>query len=200
MSEPQRHPTVTEGGAGGMSMPNTPGENASWIRALAVGAYLATVIAANWLTAHYGFVPVGLGLLATAGTYAAGLAFVARDLVQDTAGRSGAVIVLVAGAGLSWFVATPTLAVASAAAFGLSELADMAIYTPLRRRGYVRAAFASNLVGAAVDTVVFLWLAGFGLAGVAGQLVGKTWITLLVVGAVVVARAFLRHGVRAEGA
>lgn len=160
------------------------------LRILAIATYLATIVAANWATAHYGFVPVGLGLMATAGTYAAGLAFVARDAVQDTAGRLGAIAALAAGAALSWWLSTPALAIASAVAFGLSELADMAIYTPLRRRGYARAAIASNLVGAVVDTVVFLWLAGFGLAPlvVAGQLVGKAWVTALVVALVVMVR------------
>lgn len=171
-------------------------------RLLSIAAYLGSIVAANWLTAHYGFVPVGFGLMATAGTYAAGLAFVARDAVQDTAGRIGVLIVLAVGAVMSWFLSTPALAVASAVAFGLSELCDMAIYTPLRERGYVRAAVASNVAGSVVDTFVFLWLAGFGLAPlvVAGQLVGKTWITVVVVGLVVIARALLRNRVRAQGA
>jgi queuosine precursor transporter len=167
----------------------------------AIAGYVGTVVAANWLTAEYGLVPVGFGLLATAGTYAAGLAFVLRDAVQDTAGRLAVLGALLVGAGLSWWLANPALAVASAAAFGLSELADMAIYIPLRKRGYVRAAVASNVVGSVVDTVVFLWLAGFGLAPlvIAGQLVGKVTVTAVVVGLVVVVRALLRHRVRAEG-
>jgi uncharacterized PurR-regulated membrane protein YhhQ (DUF165 family) len=170
-------------------------------RVLAVLAYLCSIVAANWLTARYGFVPVGLGLAATAGTYLAGLAFVARDAVQDTAGRLVAVGALAAGAAVSWFASTPQLALASAAAFGLSEMVDMAIYTPLRRRGYVRAAVASNLVGSVVDTLVFLTIAGFGLAPVvvAGQLVGKAWVTAAIVAGVVGVRAVLRHRVRAEG-
>lgn len=170
------------------------------MRALSVLAYLGSIVAANWLTARYGFVPAGFGLMATAGTYTAGLAFVARDAVQDTAGRVAALAALLAGALLSWFAATPQLAVASAAAFALSEFVDMLVYTPLRRRGYVRAAMASNLVGSVIDTVVFLWLAGFGLAAgvVAGQLVGKAWVTLAVVGAVITARALLRNRERAE--
>lgn len=170
-------------------------------RVLALVAYLASIVAANWLTAEYGFVPVGFTLMATAGTYAAGLAFVARDAVQDTSGRLAAVAALAIGAGLSWWLAIPQLAVASAVAFGLSELADMAFYTPLRKRGYVRAAVASNLVGSVVDTVVFLWLAGFGLAWltIGGQLVGKAWITVLVVGVVMIVGVF-RHRVRATGA
>lgn len=169
-------------------------------RTAAILAYLASIVAANWLTAEYGFAPVGFGLMATAGTYAAGLAFIARDLVQDTAGRKGAFIALLIGAALSWVVANPALAIASAAAFGLSELADMLIYTPLRKRGYARAALASNVVGSVVDTVAFLWLAGFGLAVavVAGQLVGKIWVTLVVLALVVVSRGVLRNRVRTE--
>lgn len=171
------------------------------MKALAILGYLATIVAANWLTAEYGMVPVGFGLMATAGTYAAGLAFVARDAVQDTAGRIAVLVALLVAAGLSWWLANPALALASGVAFGLSELADMAIYTPLRKRGYVRAAVASNVVGSVVDTVVFLWLAGFGLAPlvIAGQLVGKVTVTAVVVGLVVVVRALLRHRVRAEG-
>lgn len=172
------------------------------IRVGAAAAYLSTVVVANWLTARYGFTPVGFGLMATAGTYAAGAAFVARDLVQDVSGRIGVLASLAVGAVLSWFASTPTLALASAVAFGLSELADMLIYTPLRKRGYVRAALASNVVGSVVDTLVFLWLAGFGLAAavVAGQLVGKGWITAVAVVGVVMSRAFLRHRVRASRA
>lgn len=167
-----------------------------------VMAYLASILVANWLTAHYGFVEVGFGLAASAGTYVAGLAFVARDAVQDTAGRLAVVGVLIVGAGMSWWLSTPALAVASAVAFGLSEFADMAVYTPLRRHGYVRAAVASNLVGSIVDTLLFLSLAGFGLAPlvVAGQLVGKAWVTVAVVVLVVITRALLRNRVRAEGA
>jgi uncharacterized PurR-regulated membrane protein YhhQ (DUF165 family) len=165
------------------------------LAAASVAIYLATIIAANWLTVHYGFIPVGFGLATTAGTLAAGLAFVARDAVQDSAGRAVALIALVVGCAASWWLASPALATASLVAFGLSELADMAIYTPLRRRGYVRAALASNLVGSVVDTVAFLWLAGFGLAPlvVAGQLVGKAWMTAVVVGLVVIVRAVLRQ-------
>lgn len=174
-------------------------------RILTVVAYLASIVAANWLTAHYGLVPVGFGLAATAGTYAAGLAFVARDAVQDTAGRVAVLAAIVAGALLSWLVSTPQLAIASGAAFGLSEVADMAIYTPLRHHGYLRAALASNLVGAAVDTVAFLWLAGFGLTAAvfAGQMVGKAWVTAATVGLVLAVRsrhALLRHRLDRAGA
>jgi uncharacterized PurR-regulated membrane protein YhhQ (DUF165 family) len=85
------------------------------------------------------------------------------------------------GFGLSWLVADPKFAVASAAAFGLSELADFAVYTPLRKRGWLTAVIASNIVGLIVDSLLFLWLAFGSLDFLAGQLVGKAWMTALAV-------------------
>jgi uncharacterized PurR-regulated membrane protein YhhQ (DUF165 family) len=171
--------------------------------------FIATILAANYVTTQYGMVPVGFGLMATAGTYCAGLTFVLRDLVQDgleapadrvtrwlrargirwTPGRMNDSIqfaalgaLIVAGAALSYAVSAPAIALASATAFLLSESADFAVYSPLRDRGYIRAALASNFVGAVVDTAVFLGIAGFPLSqAFAGQMAGKVAVTLAVV-------------------
>lgn len=168
----------------------------------AAGAFLACILAANAATSHLGLVPVGFGLTATAGTYFAGACFVLRDVVHDRAGTAVALGVVLLGAALSYLIADPFIALASGVAFLVSEVADLLIYAPLRDRGYVRAAVASNLVGALVDTLLFLYIAGFGIAGsiVAGQLVGKLWLTLAAVLAVGGARALLREPVDAAGA
>ncbi|MDT0608809.1 VUT family protein [Streptomyces lancefieldiae] len=166
-------------------------------RALAaITAFVATIAAANWATTHYGLVPVGFGLTATAGTYAAGAALLLRDVVQDTAGPRWVFAGIAAGAVLTT-VMSPALAIASTVAFLLAELLDMAVYTPLRSRGWARAALASGLVGAIVDTYAFLTLAGFPITThtVAGQLVGKAlWVTALPV-AVVLATRMVRRAV-----
>lgn len=150
---------------------------------LALVAYVACIVGANVATHALGFVPVvpGLALTVTAGTYLAGLALLARDVVQDTAGRWWVLAAIGAGAALSWWLSTPELALASGAAFLVAETADMAVYTPLRRKGWARAVFASNAVGAFLDTVVFLTLAGFPVwANVPGQMIGKVaWATLI---------------------
>lgn len=128
--------------------------------------------------------------MATAGTYAAGAALLLRDVVQDTLGRVWVIAGILAGAGLAALTA-PSLALASAVAFLVAELADMAVYTPLRDRGWARAVLASNIVGAIIDTYLFLWLAGFPVtpSGVGGQLVGKLlWATLLPVLVIVAIR------------
>jgi uncharacterized PurR-regulated membrane protein YhhQ (DUF165 family) len=173
-----------------MSVIDTVRRNTKTLGTVALVAYISVILAANYLTEHYGMVAVGFGLTATAGTFAAGAALLVRDMVQDTLGRAATVIGILAGAGLTWFV-SPALATASAVAFLVAELADMAIYTPLRSRGWTPAVIASNVVGAIVDTFVFLHLAGFPVTaqGVEGQLVGKLlWATALPVALVVAVR------------
>jgi uncharacterized PurR-regulated membrane protein YhhQ (DUF165 family) len=82
---------------------------------------------------------------------------------------------VVGGIALSAVFGSGRIAAASAIAFGLGELADLAVYRPLRRRGWRRAVAGSNAVGALVDTVIFLAVAGFPVtpAAVGGQLVVK---------------------------
>lgn len=147
---------------------------------VALSAYAACIVAANVLTSRFGMIPTGFGLMVTAGTYAAGLALLARDWLHDAAGRRGVLAAILIGAVISGWLASAALAIASGVAFLVSELADMAVYSPLRRKGWARAVIASNTAGAVVDSLLFLWLAGFPiLAAVPGQLVGKVvWATL----------------------
>ena len=65
---------------------------------------------------------------------------------------------------------------ASAAAFLLSETVDLAVFTPLQRKGLVLAAAASSAVGLVADSVVFLYLAFGSLEFMAGQILGKAWM------------------------
>jgi uncharacterized PurR-regulated membrane protein YhhQ (DUF165 family) len=161
----------------------------------AVAVYVGAIVGANYVTNHYGLIAVGFGLTATAGTYLAGCALMLRNLVQDALGRPVVFAAIVAGAALS-ALTSPALAVASGVAFGVSETLDMAVYTPLRRRGWARAVVPASLLGALVDTFVFLYLAHFPVtaAGVAGQLVGKTWAVWVPVVAVLIVRKAVRRG------
>jgi uncharacterized PurR-regulated membrane protein YhhQ (DUF165 family) len=165
--------------------------------AAALATYITAIAAANWLTARHGEVPVGLGLVVTAGTYAAGAALLLRDVVQETCGARWVFAGIAAGA-LITAATSPALAVASTAAFVLAELLDTAVYTPLREHGWARAALASGCVGALVDTLAFLTLAGFPItvSSVGGQLVGKAvWATALPVAALIAVRRVRRGSV-----
>lgn len=171
-----------------VSPTRTPTASASnrpvlWI---SLALYVASVPAANWLIRNVGSVvlpdgthlaPVGFGLLAPSGVYAAGVAFVARDVVQRAAGRRWALGAIVLGTLLSALV-SPQLALASGSAFLFSELADFAVYTPLQERHFVLAVFLSGVVGSVIDSLLFLSIAGIPMSALAGLLLGKLWVQL----------------------
>ncbi|WP_353646249.1 VUT family protein [Mesorhizobium sp. WSM2239] len=149
--------------------------------------FAGSIPLANWLIGNVGttcvpngpcLIPVAPGLVAPSGVLAVGLALVLRDLVQRRLGLSWAFAAIVIGALLSASFAPPALVVASTAAFLLSEIADLAVYTPLQRRGFVRAAIASSMVGLVIDSIVFLGLAFGSLEFLTGQVVGKAWMVL----------------------
>lgn len=153
-----------------------------------LAAFIATIPAANWLIGNVGtvcmpdgpcLIPVGFGLMAPSGVLMIGLALVLRDLVQRRLGLGWALAGIAAGAGLSWFVAAPALALASAGAFLFSELADTAVYTPLAKKRLIAAVWASSLVGTAIDSTLFLWLAFGTIAHLPGMVLGKMWMVAL---------------------
>lgn len=150
------------------------------------GLFLATVPLANWMIGNVGtcvpngpcLVPVGFGLMAPSGVLAIGAALVLRDAVHEQWGPRAAALLIVAGASLSVLVAPIGLVIASATAFLLSELADLAVYEPLRRSSLWVAVAVSGAAGALVDSAVFLIIAFGSLDYLAGQFVGKAWATL----------------------
>lgn len=163
-----------------MTSQSAPASNSSALRYLPLAGYISTIVLANWAIATFGAVPVGLGLLAPAGVYFAGLAFTLRDLTQDQLGRAWTIGAIIGGTLLSVLI-SPQFAFASGTAFLLSELADFAVYTPLRRRNWLGAIFASNVVGLTLDSALFLTLAFGSLEFLTGQVLGKGWMTLLAV-------------------
>lgn len=169
----------------------TPARIAVGITAAAL--VLGSLIMANWVTTDYGFIPVGFGFEATAGTLFAGVMLASRDAVQDALGRWAVVLMIVLGTTISLLISAPQIAIAAAVAFGVAELLDFAVYTPIRSRSIIGdkrwavAVVLSNIVGAFADTVIFLGIA-FGIDAImpalAGQMVGKMWATVayLVIG------------------
>lgn len=179
-------------------MTTTPRRNAGIV---AFVLYAGTVVAANWFVQHVGQVtpgggphtiPVGFGYRAPSGVLWIGVAFTLRDIVQSMLGKWATIVAIFVGAALSYVVA-PSLAVASATAFLVSEALDFAVYTPLVERDRVVAAVTlSNSVGLLIDTFVFLQLAFHSLNFWQGQVIGKGWMTLLALAVIVPARRSLR--------
>ena len=57
------------------------------VAVLSVAAFVASIVAANWMTSTFGLVPIGFGLLVTAGTAAAHC----TTLIQPTWEKDNAV-------------------------------------------------------------------------------------------------------------
>lgn len=151
-------------------------------------AFAATIPLANWLISNVGTVcipdgpcllPVGFGLTAPSGVLVVGASLVLRDMVHEAGGAKAALIAIGIGGVLSALFSAPALLFASVLAFVLAELADLAVYAPLRERRLWLAVLLSGIAGAVVDSAVFLWVAFGSLDYIAGQVVGKMWMTLI---------------------
>jgi uncharacterized PurR-regulated membrane protein YhhQ (DUF165 family) len=175
------------------------GQNDAAMRWLPFIGYVVSILLANWLVANLPPIVVWPlpELRAPAGVLAAGFVFSFRNLTQETLGRRFSVLAILLGAALSWFISGDTdlggplrLPLASGFAFLLSETLDFAVYTPIRRTGWVRAMLASDLAGQVLDSVIFLASAfgAGGLAFLAGQIVGKAWCTWVTVAIMILVR------------
>jgi uncharacterized PurR-regulated membrane protein YhhQ (DUF165 family) len=159
------------------------------MKLFAFAGFVGTVYAANWALGRYGIVPIGFGLMAPAGVYFAGLAFGLRDTLHELGGRLWVLAAIAVGAILSLVIEDAVripggylpIALASGIAFAVSELADLAVYEPLRRRQWTAAVVASNVVGAVVDSLLFLVLAFGSTAHMLGQVVGKSYMIAVAI-------------------
>lgn len=139
--------------------------------------YLIAIVAANLSVATFGpAISIVNAMLLI------GLDLTCRDRLHEAWAGRGLVwrmgLLISAGGALSYLLnaAAGPIAVASCAAFALSAAADGLVYQALRGRTYLVKINGSNVIGAAVDSVVFPALA-FGwplLWGiVAGQFLAK---------------------------
>ena len=150
---------------------------------LAAGAYLAVIVGANWAVRRFGLVPVGFGLYAPAGVYFVAAALVLRDASQYGIGKARTLVVMAAGVALSAVVAGPHLAVASGAAFAVSEMLDFGLFTWVAPR-WAWAVLAGGVAGAVADSVVFLSLAFGSLEFLPGQVLGKCYGIVVAAGVI----------------
>jgi len=154
--------------------------------AVLIAAFASTVPVANWIIGNVGtsctdgvcVIPTGFGYYAPSGVLVVGSALVLRDMVQEAGGIRAALLAIGIGGVLSWLVAPQSLVLASVIAFLLAELADLAVYTPLRKRRLGLAVLASGAVGSIFDSAVFLLVAFGSLQFIEGQILGKLWMSI----------------------
>lgn len=151
--------------------------------------FILTIPAMNWVVMNVGtvctpdgpcLIPVAPGLMAPSGVLMAGIALVLRDGLQAKLGVRWSLYAIILGAALSAFFSEPSLVIASVMAFFFSELADLVVYTPMRKRYPAWAIMASGLVGSFVDSAIFLSLAFGSVEFIFGQVIGKFWMSLAV--------------------
>lgn len=126
------------------------------MNALLIAVYIAAMVAANLLVWWLGpwFSPINAFFLI-------GLDLTLRDVMQERLTKWHLAGVIIVGGLITWGVnpAAKHIAIASATAFILSAIADWAVYTWLRTKPWLVRSNGSNVVGAAVDSVVFPTLA-----------------------------------------
>lgn len=142
-------------------------------------AYIATIALCN-----VGFVYVPLLTMPTGEKWPpmsllVGLVFVARDFAQKEVGHR-VWFAMLAGAALSYFMASPFVAIASAVAFLTSEAIDWAIYSFTRRPLHERILW-SSLASTPIDSAVFLAIIGhLSVSGVLAMTASKMIAALVI--------------------
>lgn len=156
---------------------------------VAFAAFAATIPAANWLIGNVGttcipqgpcLIPIGFGLMAPSGVLMIGLALVLRDWLHELAGWRWSLVAVLFGGALSLLFSPPSIAIASAVAFTLAELADLGVYTRLKARGAALAVMGSQIVGAALDSALFVYLAFGSFEFSAGTTLAKIYAGAVV--------------------
>jgi uncharacterized PurR-regulated membrane protein YhhQ (DUF165 family) len=122
--------------------------------------YIALIVAVN-----YGFTVVPLvelpgGVMWPPMSLVVGFVFIVRDFAQREIGHR-ILFAMAVGVGLSYIMADPYVALWSAIAFLVSELADWTVYTFTKRPMSDRVIY-SSILSAPLDSAVFL--IGLGIA------------------------------------
>jgi len=121
-----------------------------------IAVYIAAMVSANMLVWWLGpwFSPFNSFLLI-------GLDLTLRDVMHDRLSRWQMLGVILVGGFITWAVnpAAAKIAIASATAFGISAITDWLVYTYLRSKPWLVRSNGSNVVGAAVDSLIFPTLA-----------------------------------------
>ncbi len=102
---------------------------------------------------------INLADLLTYGAFTYPVAFLITDLTNRQFGPKFARVVVIAGfvvgIGISWYLSTPRIAIASGSAFLFGQLLDISVFNKLRRQAWWRAPLIASIVGTLLDTAMF---------------------------------------------
>lgn len=123
-----------------------------------IAIYIGSILAVNVGFVHVPLVPLPTGDMWPPISLAVGLVFVFRDFAQRDVGH-WVIPAMLVGAALSWWMASPYVAVASVTAFLVSEAIDWAVYT-FTKQPFHNRIILSSLASTPVDSAVFLLMIG----------------------------------------
>ncbi len=127
-----------------------------------IAAMTFVVVASNILV-QYPFDHLGMKDILTWGAFTYPIAFLVNDLTNRTYGKSAARRVVIAGfviaVILSFYLATPRIAIASGTAFLAGQLLDIQVFDRLRRQSWWKAPFMATVFGSMLDTAIFFTMA-----------------------------------------
>lgn len=142
-------------------------------------AYMASIVLVNWGFTVVPLVEMPTGEMWPPMSLVVGLVFVLRDFAQREISHRVLLAMLIGGA-LSWFMASPFVAVASVTAFLVSEGMDWAIYT-WTKKPFAQRVLWSSAVSTPVDSVVFLAMIGhLSVSGVVAMVLSKMIAALII--------------------
>lgn len=137
--------------------------------ALLITGYLATIIAANLITARFGpsasiynaFALIGLSLTTRDRLHDAWALHRTRNMAAliITGSAISYIATITIGAGNAPATIAARIALASCAAFATAETADAIIYQLIHRRPWLERSNVSNILSATLDSLVFVWVA-----------------------------------------
>lgn len=148
--------------------------------------YVGLAVLANWLASRYLVAVPFTPYVAPAGVFCIGAILVLRDWLQQIAGLRYTLALVPIGGAASYLIGMAAgwtslqrIALASLAAFLVSETVEALIFTPIRKRNLTVGVLASGLVGNAVDSWLFLTLAFGSTAFFWGNFYGKAEMILV---------------------
>lgn len=117
--------------------------------------YVGLVVLVNILFSVVPMIETSIGFVSPVAVIV-GLVFVARDFAQRASGHL-VIVAMLAATVISYLMADPFVAVASALAFISSEVFDWLLYT-ITKKPFHKRILISSLFSTPVDTAVFLFM------------------------------------------
>lgn len=141
--------------------------------------YIALIVLVNWAFIVVPPVQLPGGILWPPMSVVVGFVFIARDFAQREVGHYvlGAMGI---GVILSYFMAGPEVAIASATAFLISEVADWAVYS-FTRRPLSQRVLWSSIISTPIDSFVFLMMIGYFSISAAAAMTASKLLGALIV-------------------